>query len=117
MRSAKLSLSLLTSALFLNASACGITDPPPCLGDEVHYTVEPGVSYVKVGEIFTLRAERLTCNRQVRTREYPQWISLDPSVARVDAKTGRVTAVGTGSAQINGDFPDRFVYSASVNVD
>lgn len=105
----------LAAALVLTSS-CGLTEPVPC-DAEVHFTVEPGVTFLKVGESVTLRAEKLSCNRTVRTREHPDWYSLEPSVARIDKKTGRVTAVGAGSAQLNGDLPGWSVYSAIVHVE
>lgn len=109
--------AVLFGVFVLSASGCGLTDPSPCLGDEVHFTVEPGVTFLKVGESVTLKAERLTCDRRVRTQEFPDWYSVDPSVATVDRRTGRVTAVGVGTAQINGDLPSWSVYYASVHVE
>jgi hypothetical protein len=60
---------------------------------------EPPVA-VAVGASFDARAEYLGCGGARRLEDVVTWTSRDTLVARVDARTGRVTGAGPGATVV-----------------
>ena len=98
-RSLRMTVSLLGSAPLALVAAC---NPPTGCDAAIRTTLDQGTRTVRVGDAFTPVAKVYLCGGAKLTPDTWQWTSLDTTVARTDALTGRTTGVAPGTTQITG---------------
>jgi Bacterial Ig-like domain (group 2) len=98
--SSRATLLALASALLV--AACGGEPLTPDRCNIRLASISPDPATLEVGQAVTLEA-RLASSSCLPADARPdqlRWRSDDPGVAAIDAVTGRVTAVGAGTAQV-----------------
>lgn len=90
---------LLFALLAMSSVAC--EDATVCPSD-LRWELAHRDTTVAVNAGFNMRLTLLGCAGTERLSDTVSWASSDPAVATVDARTGAVTAVSAGTAQIAG---------------
>ncbi|MBL0937641.1 MAG: Ig-like domain-containing protein [Gemmatimonadaceae bacterium] len=83
-------------ALIFGVALAGFTTACGCDAD-LQSRFDPSTKLLAVGESFTPSVKILGCGGTEPLRDVVTWAATDSSVVRVDAATGRTTALRTGS--------------------
>ena len=104
---------ILIPAVALVAAGC---DPATLLGacgDDLVSRVDPRSRALRVGESYVAAASAWGCGGTKRLTDEWRYFAVDTTVVRVDAVTGRVTALAPGATDVGargrvyGDAPNR----------
>jgi hypothetical protein len=94
----------LAAALLLVAvSGCVIVGDPTCSGGNASVIVAPGVVVVSVGESFTPNGSTSWCDGGHQAHGSPSWslsTASDANVIGLDAATGRIIGLRSGTATV-----------------
>jgi hypothetical protein len=91
----------LALGLTLTASACSSPSPFGACTEELRVRLTPQDTAVAEGSAFSATAALSSCGGKQELEDSFTFQSSDVSVAAVDSASGRVTAIGSGRADIN----------------
>lgn len=87
--------------LAFTASACSSPSPFGACTDELRVRLTPQDTTVTAGNAFSATVALSSCGGKQELEDSFTFQSSDVGVAAVDAASGRVTAIGSGHAEIN----------------
>lgn len=82
--------------------ACAAFPTEACT-DELLIRLGPQDTTVRVGATYQARAGLSSCGGRKRLSDSFTWTAADAAVVRVDASTGRITALATGETRVTVD--------------
>jgi uncharacterized protein YjdB len=89
----------------LTAAVLASCNLPTVCTQELSVEVLPRDRSIRIGQEFTATATAVSCGGRERSPYTVAWTSRDPAVAGVDAATGRVQGLSSGTARIRAHEP------------